>query len=986
MDENIRRASTNRYEVHYEAVFVTIGVMDELRLYLFGSPRLLRNGSLVEMDTRKALALAAVLAISGQEIRRETLTALLYPEADPESARAAFRRTLSTLNHALGPGRLDARREAVGLAAGLWVDVLVFRSLLAGQASLSALEQAVVLYQDDFMAGFSLRDSPAFDDWQYQQSEELRRLLLGALDRLADFCAQAGDVESAIRHASRRVELDPLLEEGQRHLMLLYAQAGQRNAALRQYRECVRVLEKELGVAPLEETTALYQEILNGRGERTLPRVSPISGPVVDRHPGGVGEAAHSLAPTAPPLVGREQELAVLRAALRADHPKGVFISMEGEAGVGKTRLADEFLATAQRAGRAVIRAACYEGESALAYGPFIEGLGMALAQPEIALRLESLPVESLAEAARLLPGLAERSHRALPPGLPDGPGAQGRFFEGLRQVFDGLLGGENPGILLLDDLQWADSASLDLLAYLAHRLNGQSCWIVAVWRSREGANAERLHQLQAEQQRAGRGLHLPVRRLNGAEIARLARGLLERVPAGLEDRLYAESEGLPFIALEYLRGLNSADPDWALPGGVRDLLHRRLQAPGETARQLIGAISVVGRPCDFYLLQAVGGRSEMEIILGLEELLGAGLLSENGGMYEFTHQKLREVAYEEISQARRRLLHQRTAEGLIAAGHNRPEIGGALNRTEPGALAGLAAGHFLQAGQPGKAADLFRQAGEHARRLYANSEALAAFQAAISAGHPDLAGLHEACGDLYTLLGNYREAVASYQTASAFCEPDRLSNLMHKLGEVYHRQGDWEAARGHFRAALDSAGENGKPAWLTHLFADWSLTLYRSGQVESARDLAGRALEQAGLSGDPGALAQALNMQGILARSAGRLEEAGALLERSLEAAEKVEDISMRVAALNNLSRLLEERDRAAEAIPLARQALELCARMGDRHRQAALQNNLADLYHSAGMDAESMTELKRAVALFAEIGESAVPSQPEIWKLTEW
>ncbi|HMN58795.1 MAG TPA: BTAD domain-containing putative transcriptional regulator, partial [Anaerolinea sp.] len=216
MDDHIRRASINRYEVHYGAVFVTIAVMDELRLFLFGSPRLLRNGSLVEMDTRKALALAAVLAISGQEIRRETLTALLYPEADPESARAAFRRTLSTLNHALGPGRLAAGREAVGLVAGLWVDVLAFRSLVTGATALSALEEAAGLYHDDFMSGFSLRDSPAFDDWQYQQSEDLRRRLLGVLDRLADLCRQAGDVERAIRHAARRVELDPLLEEGQR--------------------------------------------------------------------------------------------------------------------------------------------------------------------------------------------------------------------------------------------------------------------------------------------------------------------------------------------------------------------------------------------------------------------------------------------------------------------------------------------------------------------------------------------------------------------------------------------------------------------------------------------------------------------------------------------------------------------------------------------------------------------------------------------------
>ena len=100
--------------------------MESLRLYLFGSPHLERNSRLVEMDTRKALALLAVLALSGQEQQREWLAALLYPEAEPESARAAFRRTLSTLNRALGSGVLAARREAIGLRpdADLWVDVI----------------------------------------------------------------------------------------------------------------------------------------------------------------------------------------------------------------------------------------------------------------------------------------------------------------------------------------------------------------------------------------------------------------------------------------------------------------------------------------------------------------------------------------------------------------------------------------------------------------------------------------------------------------------------------------------------------------------------------------------------------------------------------------------------------------------------------------------------------------------------------------------
>jgi tetratricopeptide (TPR) repeat protein len=429
---------------------------------------------------------------------------------------------------------------------------------------------------------------------------------------------------------------------------------------------------------------------------------------------------------------------------------------------------------------------------------------------------------------------------------------------------------------------------------------------------------------------------------------------------------------------LEYLKVIDLTHPDWHLPGGVRALLHQRLQLPGEATRQLLAAAAVIGRAFDFKILQSVSGRSEWEIVAGLEELVNYGLVREqSGGRYDFSHDKLRTVSYEETSAARRQLLHKRAGEAIAASGHA---------GYDSSAWAGLAANHFLHAGQSDRAAELFLQAGDQARLLHANSEALEAYQAALAAGHPDPSGLHEACGDLFVLLGNYREAVNSYQAATAFCTPACLSNLMHKLGEVYLRRGEWEAAEGHYRAALDAAGEDGSPAWLTHLFTDWSLTAYRSGQMDRARHLANQALKQAHVANDSGALAQAHNMLGILAQAAGALEEAGTFFEASLESARRLNDPVMRYAALNNLARLLQERGQAVKAIPLARQSLELCAQMGDRHRQAAIHNNLADLYHAAGMEEEAMAELKQAVALFAEIGENAGAAQPEIWKLTEW
>jgi predicted ATPase len=649
-------------------------------------------------------------------------------------------------------------------------------------------------------------------------------------------------------------------------------------------------------------------------------------------------------------------------------------LSIEGEAGVGKTRLAEEMITLARQSGRAVAQARCYQGESTLAYTPYQDCFAPLLADEITAQKLASLPTAILAEINRLFPGVQPANTP-----LPDaGPGAHARFFEALRQMAGCLLGGSAPGMLFLDDLQWADSGTLDLLTFLARRMRTIGCILLLSWRSEQSAVGERLTQLIDELQRSNEALRISLNRLSPQEIARLALSHGTHLPARWCEQLYQESEGLPFIALEYLNAMDPSQPDWQLPGGVRALLHTRLQAPGETARQLLTAAAVIGRSFDFATLQVVSGRSEWETITGLEELLQLGLIRERGSsLYDFSHDKLRAVAYEESSTARRRLLHLRAGEAMASgthAGH------------ENTAWAGLAANHYLQAGQTARAAELYRQAGDQARRLYANSEALSAYQSALAAGHPDVAGLREACGDLFTLMGNYREAVASYQSAAAFCAADCLSSLMHKLGEVYQRRGEWAAAEGHYQAALDAAGADGSPIWLAHLFADWSLTLYRQNQIGPAKELADRSFGQAQAAADPGALAQALNMLGILARSTGDLESARQYFEHSLEWANRLEDASMRCAALNNLARLLQEQGCPREAIPLARQALLLCAHLGDRHRQAAIQNNLADLYHQAGQEKEAMAELKQAVALFAGISEEAWQDYPEIWKMTEW
>jgi DNA-binding SARP family transcriptional activator len=368
--------------------------LPQYRLYCLGAPRLETGHRTVKMDTRKATALLVYLVVNGEVQARDTMAALLWPEFDQKHARAALRRTLSTLKNAVSPGMLQIDGELVSIASGapLWVDVNRFHELSAspGQGSSTApethddclerLAEAAALYKGDFLAGFTLRDSIPFDEWQFYQTENLHHALADVLEELTLGYAALGEYHTALEYAYRQLNLDPLRESAHQELMRLYTWSGDRNAALRQYRDAVRVLDKELGVPPLEETTQLYQAILDSdlpAPEVETALVSPRKlQPAASHKSTQAGNAVHNITPPLRyPLVGRSTELDFLQDIYKTEAPHGYFVLLEGEAGVGKTRLAEELLAFARRLGGVVLSARCYQGETNLAYSPFIEAL-----------------------------------------------------------------------------------------------------------------------------------------------------------------------------------------------------------------------------------------------------------------------------------------------------------------------------------------------------------------------------------------------------------------------------------------------------------------------------------------------------------------------------------------------------------------------------------------------------------------------------------
>ena len=979
--------------------------MSQLAITLFGAPRITHDGVMLSVDTRKAIALLAFLAVTHKPQARDTLVALLWPDYEQAQARASLRRTLSALGKALNGPWLDAKRETIGLnhQASLWTDTDEFMAHLAAvkahahapgdecDTCLDHLVGAANNYTDDFLAGFGLRDSDTFEEWQLLQREDFKRQLSGALERLVSAYALRGAHEEAIVYGRRWLALDRLHEPAYRALMDSYSQRGQYAAAMHQYRQCVQVLERELGVTPLAATTQLYETILKRRLHSASQAPSPSSPPVAQRQDSP--PRAPSLRADTLPLVGRSQELASVRAAYDSARSEGRLFVIDGEAGIGKTRLANEFLLSMRQRAVSVLEARCYTGEETLAYGPILAALRVALAVPTAVRRLESLADVWVAEASRLVPEL-QRVRPNLPPSPRlDSPGAQSRFIEGLCHTLCALshdAGSTAPGVLFIDDAHWIDSSSLRLLTYLVRRPQTYPLFILLCWRSQDSEQGQRLRALLTEAPRAGAATSVALHRLGVDAIRELARASLPQETRRLEalaQRLHKETEGVPIFLVEYLTAvrdgaLSTESDDWTLPGTMREALLARIHTVSETGWQALTAAAVIGRSFDVDTLREASGRTEEETVSALDELSASGLVNQSSKRlgsppltYDFVHEKVRAAVCGEVSLARQRLLHRRIATALVAR-----------YPRDRGALAVQIATHYREAGQDTDAAIYFQLAGERARALYANSEALTHLETARALGHPDPASLHEAIGDLHTLQGAYTAALRNYETAAALSAPDSATRLEWKLSGVYARRGDWDLAEGHLANALTAWDENGLVAERASAYADWSLIVRRQGDSARAQEFAEQALALALESRDAGALAKSRNMLGALATSSGRFDEARAQLEQSLALSEGLDDLGGRIATLNNLSLLHAARDEAVEAQRRAEQALALCIAQGDRHREAALRTNLADRLRDAGDIEAAIAQLKVAVSIFAEIGADAGDLHPEIWKLTDW
>ncbi|MBI4769268.1 MAG: AAA family ATPase, partial [Chloroflexi bacterium] len=528
----------------------------------------------------------------------------------------------------------------------------------------------VSLFTGGFLQGFDLRDAPLWEEWLQTRRETLQTRALLAMEAQGARLAAGGDYPLAAQYYLCALSMDLWREAAHQGLMRVYALSGDRAAALAQYERCRAALAEGLGVEPLPETQALYRQILEG-----LPL------PAGGRRP---------VAPLLP-FVGRSNAHALLVADWQECRGGARLTLVEGEAGLGKTRLVEEVLRQVALRQARVACGQCVEFAAEVPYRPIVEALRSLLnGSPAF---LSSLSPIWLAELTRLLPELRERYPDLPQPRSGEGEAARQRLFEAATRYV--RAAGENPLsvsgaalVFFLDDLHWADRATLDLLHHLVHALasaplpsGAGDVWFVGTVRPEETQLSDALTRMRQNLAHEGLARLLPLTPLSDGAVHQIAASLSDD-PA-LASFLVSESGGNPFILSEVVKELQETGRLQPTPAGrwvvagnltsemvperVEELALQRVGRLPELARQWLNFAVVIGEPFAPDLLAEMVGEQQPALPPVLQAWQARRLLQPDAaGRYDFVHDKIRAAIYHYLAPDLRKLCHERVGQALL--------------------------------------------------------------------------------------------------------------------------------------------------------------------------------------------------------------------------------------------------------------------------------------------------------------------------------
>ena len=677
------------------------GSMSTTQLFLLGPVRISRGDQPIDLTIGKGQALLAYLAISGAPQTREHLLDLLWPQSHPDAARKNLRNSLWRLRQTLGNEAVLTEDELVLLSSSVWTDVSTFESGMNAQLAATehqageSMESILALWRGPLLDGLRMTDAPDFDLWLAGERDRLGQIYLGGIKHLLARHREAGQWRESITVAQQALAYDGTQESIHVALMEAYAYLGQRTDALRQYDTLRTVLEQELGIAPLADTQALRSKILGGQ------LAAPIA-PAVEQSTEARPPRVERQRPDRP-FVGRRNERETLDEALQlAAGGQLQIVQIFGELGIGKSTLWQQWSVGLPPA-ITVLEARCLDSTQSLPFAPIAGLFGTQICMERFAGQRSPVSPVWLTELTRLLPHIRDfRPELPTPVTVPPEEERR-RLFEALAQSLRALAAA--PLILFIDDLHWADQATLDWLTYLADRMRDEPLLLVCAYRANEASPG--LANQFAAWSRTNVARPLSLAPLSVDEATELIAALDGNV--GMVDHLHSQSGGNPY----YLTELNRVHPDGA-PAALADLLGARLRGLPDAALRLLQTAAILEPTISFEMLQRVSGQDEEETLDALDVLLDMAILVERGENYEFAHPLLAGIVCEGLSTPRRRRLHQRVAEHLLA-----------IHEDELESIVGRLARHFAEAGDSVEAARYAEMAAAQAAQLGAMTEAV---------------------------------------------------------------------------------------------------------------------------------------------------------------------------------------------------------------------------------------------------------------------
>ena len=973
--------------------------MSNLKIALLGPPEVYHAGQLLAIPDRKALALLVYLAVEGGVHARQRLTRLFWPESDMAHGRTALRNTLLHLRQFLGEGSLPDHeshfmitRDSIGLnnASGIDLDLhtlqaawtlihaLPSREGLQGEVRrtlISQLQHAADVYRGGFLEEFTLRDTVDFDNWVGLQRSDWYSRIGQVFAWLSQMQSEEGAIEQAIATVDRWLSLDPLNEDIYLRLMQLHFSTGNRVAALKAYETCLAILMTELHVKPSPKMVALADVIRNS---------SPPHRASMHEQTGRGTSSSRTLLEV--PFVGRGAELTRLMTLYeKASSGQFQVVMIEGEAGIGKSRLAAAFLDWAKAQGASVLTGRAFKTSSRLSYQLLIDALRFRLEQGQDLHRL--LSDIWLAELSQLLPELRER-YPGLPPPTVDEALASSRLFEAIARL-GRAFAARTPLLLFADDLQWADAATLDVFHYVGRRWteNATPALLLLSMRTDRRVIAPQLAEWLANVRSDMPLTLLELGPLSAKDTLQIVQSFSaadgeqeaeQRVRTSFEPSshhvqtpesglsperfgqwLFAETKGQPFYTIEMLEALlargvlvprlvkgkgwvfdpqiavlNAVVLDGTLPSTVRETILIRLAQLGPTARELLAAGAVLDHDFTFEDLCQVAHLTPQDGLSALDEVLGSLFLRESrrqrgglsGATYVFEHDKIREVVDVEAGDARRRVFHSRALKVLKKAGAPAAEL----------------AYHALASGLADPAFRWSTAAGDAAMKVFAARDA----------------------------IGHYEQAHQLVAERSVVVPVTRLHHLLAQLGRAYELCSNFTAAHATYQRMLETARQRHDAAMecaaLNRLAV---LVIEDISKLERAMVLLQEALAVAERNNDRMGLAET---QWSLARVHYNVLNLEASLDHGRQAyalARELGQQDLTARSLNILAWTTRALGRWEEAASFAEEARQLYVAQGNRMMEADCLGKIADARINLGQPLEGVAIARAGYAISREI-----------------